>query len=212
MQPGMFLSQPPIATARRRSPAHQRPSQSSPRSLRVTRANSACRARHWKYRRDTVIVPNVVLLPPEESTPACGRLGQLVDVHIARREIAPGGGNADRRLFEVRIFLADRAEHGAAGRLLQAVDDLAGITAEIDGGLGELAFSWPYRTNAKGRSSDGRYCRGRRHGQGKLFDQNQFEILMMALFCAPFFECKPAIRMASSSACSGFRRGSTCDV
>ena len=47
---------------------------------------------------DTVMVPKVVLLPPGRVGALGGRVGQLVDVHVAGREVAPGRGDADLRL------------------------------------------------------------------------------------------------------------------
>ena len=50
------------------------------------------------------------------------RLSQGVDVHVARRHHRPGRRDAHLRLGEVLALEADRIEHGAARRLLHAVD------------------------------------------------------------------------------------------
>ena len=52
-----------------------------------------------------------------------GGLRQGVDVHVAGRHHAPGGGDADLGLAEILGFESDRAQHGAARRLCHAVDD-----------------------------------------------------------------------------------------
>jgi hypothetical protein len=48
--------------------------------------------------------------------------GELVDVHVARGEVASSGGDADLRLLEILIGEADGAEHGAGGGAVVAVD------------------------------------------------------------------------------------------
>src|SRR5690606_16393410 len=47
------------------------------------------------------------------------RFRELVDMHVARREITPRRGDADRGLLEIGIFVADRAQHRAAWGLLE---------------------------------------------------------------------------------------------
>ncbi len=58
---------------------------------------------------------------------------QLGDMHIARREIGPGGGNADLRLAEIGIGETHRAQHGARGSLLRSIHDQSRIAAWILG-------------------------------------------------------------------------------
>jgi hypothetical protein len=70
---------------------------------------------------DTVIVLKVIAFAPASSTPR-PPARQLVDVHVAGRQIAPGRGDADLRLLEIGVDEADRAQHRAARRLLDAVD------------------------------------------------------------------------------------------
>ena len=55
-----------------------------------------------------------------------GRRGQLVDVHVAGRDLAPRRADADLRLGEVVAREADGVEHGAPGGARRAVDDGGG--------------------------------------------------------------------------------------
>ena len=61
----------------------------------------------------------------------CRLARQLGDVHVAGGEIGPGRGDADLRLGEILIGEADRAQHGARGRLLDAVHDQARVAARV---------------------------------------------------------------------------------
>ena len=56
---------------------------------------------------------------------------EFVDVHVARCDHGPGGGNADLRFLEVFVGEAHCTEHGAGGCGLHAVDDLRGVFAQI---------------------------------------------------------------------------------
>ena len=57
------------------------------------------------------------------------RLGQGIDVHVAGRHHAPGGGHANLSFAEVITTEACRMQHGAAGGALDAVHHLAGMCA-----------------------------------------------------------------------------------
>jgi hypothetical protein len=46
----------------------------------------------------------------------------VVDVDIARRDLAPGGGDTDLRLGEIVFFETDGIKHGAAGRAVGAIN------------------------------------------------------------------------------------------
>ena len=50
---------------------------------------------------ETVMVLKMIALPPAASTPAGGLARELVDVHVAGRDLAPGRGDADLRLLEI---------------------------------------------------------------------------------------------------------------
>ena len=65
-----------------------------------------------------------------------GVIGQLIDMHIARRHHAPGGGDADLALREIGVAEPHRVQHGAAGSAVGAIDDNAGVLAGCDGGFG----------------------------------------------------------------------------
>ena len=71
---------------------------------------------------DTVMVLKIDALAAGRIDARRRRARQLVDVHVAGREVAPGRGDADLRLAEIAIVEADRAQHRAAGRLLDAVE------------------------------------------------------------------------------------------
>ncbi len=55
---------------------------------------------------------------------------ELVDVHVARGDVAPGGGDADDGLGKIFRLETDRIQHGAGGGAFGAVDEDAGIRAE----------------------------------------------------------------------------------
>jgi hypothetical protein len=57
--------------------------------------------------------------------------GEFVDVHIARGDHAPGGGDAYLRLLEICIGETDRVQHGTAGCVFDAINNLAGVLADI---------------------------------------------------------------------------------
>jgi hypothetical protein len=67
---------------------------------------------------ETVIVPNVVLLPPAFDRGR--RRAPAVDVHVARSQVAPRRGEPMAGLKSAS--LADSTQHRAAGRLA-AIDD-----------------------------------------------------------------------------------------
>ncbi len=71
---------------------------------------------------DTVMVLKVMALAPARLDSRGGQSRQLVDVHIAGRQVAPGRGNADLRLFEIGIEESNGTQHRAAGRLRHPVD------------------------------------------------------------------------------------------
>jgi len=59
---------------------------------------------------------------------AIGRVaGQDVDVHVARRHLAPGRTDPDLRLLKVGARKAHGVQHGAAGGPLRAVEDERGM-------------------------------------------------------------------------------------
>ena len=72
---------------------------------------------------DTVMVLKITALPPAVVTPVGGVARQRVDVHVARRDLAPRRADADLRLGEVGAREADRVQHRAAGRAFRAVED-----------------------------------------------------------------------------------------
>ena len=49
--------------------------------------------------------------------------GELVDVHVAGRDHAPGGGDADLRFLEIFLRVACRVQHGPAGGALVTIQD-----------------------------------------------------------------------------------------
>ena len=61
--------------------------------------------------------------------------GELVDVDVAGRDLAPGGGDADLGFLEIGAVEADGVKHGAALRALGGVDEVARPVA-MEGGAG----------------------------------------------------------------------------
>ena len=59
------------------------------------------------------------------------RIGQLVDVHVARCDHAPGRRDADLRFGKVRIAEADGTQHRTARRLRDTVDDDSRVSALV---------------------------------------------------------------------------------
>ncbi len=85
---------------------------------------------------DTVMVLKVTALAPAASTPGRRQAGELVDVHVAGREIAPGRGDADLRLLEIGLAEAHGMQHGASRRLFDAIDHQARVRPDVDGAAG----------------------------------------------------------------------------
>ena len=83
---------------------------------------------------DTVIVLNSTLLRAGRIGARAGVAREPVDVHVARRHHVPGRRDADLRLREVLVLEPDGAQHGAARRLREAVDDDARVPARVDAG------------------------------------------------------------------------------
>ena len=52
----------------------------------------------------------------------CGVDGQLIDMDVAGRDLAPGGDDADLRLLKILGFKTHGVEHGAAGGALGPID------------------------------------------------------------------------------------------
>ena len=69
----------------------------------------------------------------------CRFFGQFADVHVAGGQRGPGGGDADLRLGKIGVLETDGAQHGARGRLLDAIHHEAGVLAGVVG-LGSLAL------------------------------------------------------------------------
>ena len=64
---------------------------------------------------EMVMVLKMTALPPASLTPARRLPRQLVDVHVARRHLAPRRADADLRLLEILARESDRVQHGAPG-------------------------------------------------------------------------------------------------
>ena len=70
---------------------------------------------------------------------ALGLLREQIDVHVARGDIAPGGGHADNRFAEIATLKAGGVEHRPAGRAVRAIQHDGRVRAEIGLFLGFLA-------------------------------------------------------------------------
>ncbi len=81
------------------------------------------------------MVLNSTAFPPANCFPAgrvsaFGRVpGQLVNMHVAGSDHAPGGGNANLAAAKVFFGKTYSAKHRSAGGLFEAVDDLTGVRA-----------------------------------------------------------------------------------
>ena len=58
-------------------------------------------------------------------------------MHVARGDVAPGGGDADERLFEILGLEADGIKHGAGGGAFVAVKHDARVGPQ---GIGRFGF------------------------------------------------------------------------
>ena len=63
---------------------------------------------------------------------ALGLGGELVEMHVAGREVRPARGDADLRPSEVRVGEPHRAQHRPGRRLLRSVDDQARPAPRVD--------------------------------------------------------------------------------
>ena len=128
--PGMFLSQPPTATT---------PSMLwAPQAVSIESAMTSRETSEYFIPSVPIEIPSLTVMVPK----TCGiapagphrRLGparQHVEPGIAGGDGAVAVGDADDRLAEVGVAEADRAEHGAVGRALDALGD--GAAAEFVG-------------------------------------------------------------------------------
>ena len=81
---------------------------------------------------DTVIVLKMTAFPPARIG-ARGRLPrQLVDVHVARRDLTPGRADPDLRLREVFPRESNRMQHRAPRRARRSVEHLRGMRTFVD--------------------------------------------------------------------------------
>ena len=83
---------------------------------------------------ETVMVPKMIALPPAGVRPGLGLPRELVDVHVAGRDHAPGRGDADLRFLEILARESDRMKHRPAGRPLGSIGDQARMHAMKAGG------------------------------------------------------------------------------
>jgi hypothetical protein len=93
-QPGMFLSQPPMATTPSKPWQPTTVSMESAMTSRETREYFMPSV-PMEMPSEMVMVLKMTALPPAALTPAAARGPALVDVHVAGRHHAPGGGDAD---------------------------------------------------------------------------------------------------------------------
>ena len=130
--PGMFLSQPPIATT---------PSMlSAPHAVSIESAMTSRETSEYfipsvpiEMPSLTVMVPKICGMAPAALTAASARCGEHVEPGVAGRDGAVAVGDADDRLAEVGVAEADGAEHGPVGRAL----DAGGDRGAAEGGHGQ---------------------------------------------------------------------------
>ena len=146
MQPGMFLSQPPIVTMPS-NPSPPRRFRSSPRSPRARRANSFM---PWRAHADAVGDGDRA----EDDRLAAGGVraglgfdGELVDVHVARRDHAPGDAMPMMGLAKSSSLKpTGRSMDRAPARLWAIVDD----GGELAGVIGGVAHERNSREQTRG--------------------------------------------------------------
>ena len=121
----MFLSQPPMAT----SPSKPSP----PATVSMESAMTSRETSEYfmpsvpiEMPSDTVIVLKMTAFPPAASAPAAASRARFVDVDVARRDLAPRGGDADLRTGKILTLEADGVEHGAARGAVGAVEHRTG--------------------------------------------------------------------------------------
>ena len=104
--PGMFLSQPPMAT---KPSMPSQPTTVSMESAMTSRETSEyfMPSEPMEMPSETVMVLKMMALPPASLAPFSASQRQLVNVHVARRDHAPGGGDADDGFLEILRFEAD---------------------------------------------------------------------------------------------------------
>ena len=120
---GMFLSQPPMAT-----------SPSKPSAPATVSSESAITSRDTseyfipsvpiEMPSETVMVPNATGLAAGGGHAGRRARRQPVEVHVARRHLAPGRADADLRPGEVLAREADGVQHRPPRRTRGAVEDL----------------------------------------------------------------------------------------
>ena len=120
--PGMFLSQPPIASTPSMLCAPQAVSIESAITSRET-SEYFMPSVPIEMPSLTVMVPKICGIAPAARTAASARRGEHVEAGVAGRDRAVAVGDADDRLVEVVIAEADGAEHGAVRRALDARGD-----------------------------------------------------------------------------------------
>ena len=128
-EPGMFLSQPPMAT---------KPSMpAQPTTVSIESAMTSRETSEYFMPSVPIEMPSEIGDGVEDDRLAAGGvrafLGferELVNVHVARRDVAPGGGDADERLLEILGFEADGIKHGAGGGAFVTVKNEAGKMAQ----------------------------------------------------------------------------------
>ena len=124
-QPGMFLSQPPMAT---------KPSMpSQPTTVSIESAMTSRDTSEYfmpsvpiEMPSEMVMVLKMMALPPAALTPLAALAGEFVDVHVAGRHLAPGRGDADLRFGEILFFETDGVEHGAARGAVRTIEHRTG--------------------------------------------------------------------------------------
>ena len=78
---------------------------------------------------EMVMVLKMRLFPSGRVHAARGLTGQLIDVDITWRDLAPGAGDTDLVLLEVIALESYRVQHRAAGRAIRTVHENGGVIA-----------------------------------------------------------------------------------
>ena len=120
--PGMFLSQPPMATTPSMLWAPQAVSIESAMTSRET-SEYFIPSVPIEMPSLTVMVPKTWGMAPAARGGALRPAGEHVEPGVAGRDGAVAVGDPDDRLVEIAVLKPDRAQHGAVGRALDALGD-----------------------------------------------------------------------------------------
>ncbi len=123
--PGMFLSQPPMASTPSMNWLCTAVSMESAITSRET-SEYFMPSVPIEMPSVTVMVPNICGMPPAARSGRVGGVGERLEARVAGVERRVAVGEADEGLLEVLVLVADGAQHRAVGRARVALGDRGG--------------------------------------------------------------------------------------